>query len=127
MTQDLSGSGYNTGRLPQSTVNNQRFSAAEPIDNQVIFSISIWIFNRKLHFFSGGESEHGGAERWRDPQAFGENQSSSILGFGPGFWSNYLSSFGQLGKLDFGYVAPAFGYHMKPGVIFWCIFINYYI
>merc|ERR1719500_1761244 len=28
------GSGYNTGRLPQSTVNNQRFSAAEPIDNQ---------------------------------------------------------------------------------------------
>jgi len=29
------GSGYSTGRLPQSTaVNNQRFSAAEPIDNQ---------------------------------------------------------------------------------------------
>ena len=48
MTQDLSGSGYNTGRLPQSTVNNQRFSAAEPIDNQVIFSISIWIFYRTL-------------------------------------------------------------------------------
>ena len=39
MTQDLSGSGYNTGRLPQSTVNNQRFSAAEPIDNQVIFPL----------------------------------------------------------------------------------------
>jgi len=28
------GSGYSTGRLPQSTVNNQRFSAVEPIDNQ---------------------------------------------------------------------------------------------
>merc|ERR1712088_761967 len=29
------GSGYSSGgRLPQSTVNNQRFSAAEPIDNQ---------------------------------------------------------------------------------------------
>ena len=47
MTQDLSGSGYNTGRLPQSTVNNQRFSAAEPIDNQVIFSI-IWIYRKLL-------------------------------------------------------------------------------
>ena len=34
---DLSGSGYSSGgRLPQSTVNNQRFSAAEPIDNQVM-------------------------------------------------------------------------------------------
>ena len=41
----FSGSGYSTGRLPQSTaVNNQRFSAAEPIDNQVDFLIG----NRKL-------------------------------------------------------------------------------
>ena len=41
----LLGSGYSTGRLPQSTaVNNQRFSAAEPIDNQVDFLIG----NRKL-------------------------------------------------------------------------------
>jgi cytoskeleton-associated protein 5 len=28
------GSGYSTGRLPQSSVSNQRFSAAQPIDNQ---------------------------------------------------------------------------------------------
>jgi len=28
------GSGYSSGRLPQTVVNNQRFSAAEPIDNQ---------------------------------------------------------------------------------------------
>ena len=31
----IEGSGYSSGRLSQTVVNNQRFSAAEPIDNQV--------------------------------------------------------------------------------------------
>jgi len=30
----IEGSGYSSVRLPQTVVNNQRFSAAEPIDNQ---------------------------------------------------------------------------------------------
>ena len=128
-TYNFSGSGYSTGRLPQSTaVNNQRFSAADPIDNQVTkHQNTPWIKNCIL--FSRRRIR---TWRRRTLTRFGSVwRRSRLKHFRLWTWLliNLIGHFHPIRQIRFISQLRCFCIldTMKPSVIFWCIFINYYI